>query len=240
MFSLKIFVTIPTYNEVENIGKLIRELLKNRGIEIAVFDDSSPDGTWKVVKEMGKKEKRVRLILKETKSGRGNAEIDMMKYCLKNRADVMIEMDADLSHDPRYVRDILKEIKSYDVVVGSRNVAGGKDVRGDIMRATVTFLAQTLMKIILGINMKDPSSGYRGFNKRALESINFSGIAANGKVGMIVCTETIYACFRKGLKIKEIPILFKNRTAGKSKLIGPILFLRYVIEMLKIRLFSRA
>ena len=233
---MKIIATIPTYNEAENIENLIKKLLRYQKIEIAVFDDNSPDGTWRVVERISKKNKRVCLILRKTERGRGSVEIAMMKYALQNNADFMIEMDADLSHDPRHLKDMIEKSKSYDIVVGSRKVVGGSDIRGDFLRHFITYVTHLIMKNFLGVNLNDPSSGYRCFSRKALSSINFDGIVSK----KIAFMEVIYACAKKNLKIYEIPIIFKDRKEGKSKLVSPLLLMKYVFDILRMRFFSTA
>ena len=229
-------MTVPTYNEAGNIEELLEELLRYKNIEIAVFDDNSPDGTWKIVKKIAEKNKRVHLILRENERGRGSVEITMIKYAMRNDADFMIEMDADLSHDPRYIKDMIERSKICDIVVGSRKVAGGIDARGDFFRYLVTSIDHILIRTILGINLGDPSSGFRCFNRKSLGSLNLDGIASRA----IVYTEVLYACAKKNFKICEIPIVFKNRTKGTSKTVAPTQLIHYALEILKMRLFSKA
>src|SRR3989338_5395136 len=119
---MKTFVLIPTYNEKENIANLINEILKLKikNMHIVVADDSSPDGTWKIVQGISKKQKNVHLLLRKKDRGRGSAGRDGFIYCLKNKADIIVEMDADFSHNPEYIPIMLKEIKNYDIILGPR------------------------------------------------------------------------------------------------------------------------
>lgn len=228
---------IPTYNEAENIEELIRPLLNYSNIEIIVFDDNSPDGTWKIVDRLAKSERRVHLFLRKNERGRGSVEVAMMRYSLKKNADLMIEMDADLSHDPHHIPKIIDGAKTCDIVIGSRFIKGGVDVRGDPIRSLVTSVYHLFLKSLLGINLTDPSSGYRGFTKRALNMINFGGISVKGTM---ILTEVLYACIKKGAKVCETPIVFKNRSRGTSKLVSPLLLIRYALEIIKMKIFSRA
>src|SRR3989338_6476281 len=127
---MKVYIMIPTYNEKENIASLIDEILnlKIKNVHIAVIDDYSPDGTWKIVQDIAKKKKNVHLLLRKKDRGRGHAGKDGFIYCLKNKADIVVEMDADFSHNPKYIPKMLNEIKNYDIILGSRQVNEGKDV----------------------------------------------------------------------------------------------------------------
>jgi len=210
---MKTFVIIPTYNEKENIKDLIKAIfaLKIPNLEILVVDDNSPDGTWKIVKDM----KKVHLILRKTNRGRGYAGRGGFKYALKNKADYIIEMDGDFSHDPRYIPFLLKEIKNSDVVLGSRLVKGGKDIGRGYLRRLITKIANLYIRLILGIKVKDCNSGYRCFRSGVLKAINPDKIKAKGPD---IIQEVLFKASLKGFRIKEVPIEFVDRKKGKSKL----------------------
>ena len=214
---MKTYVMIPTYNEKENIGNLINEILnlKIKNLHIVVADDNSPDGTWKIVQEISKKKKNVHLLLRKTNRGRGSGGRDGFIYCLKNNADVVVEMDADMSHDPKYIPSMLKELENADLIIGSRRVKGGKDIGRNWFRRLVTFAANFYITIMLGLKVKDCNSGYRCFKRKVLEKINLSKIESKGPA---IVQEVLFKAHLKGFKIKEIPIIFINRTKGKSKL----------------------
>ena len=214
---MKTIVTIPTYNERESIKSLIKNILnlKVPGLEILVIDDNSPDGTWKVVNNIAKKNKNVHLLLRTTKRGRGYAGKAGFIWALKNKADYIIEMDADLSHNPEYIPSFLEKIKGADVVLGSRLVQGGIDRRKSGIRRIITKLANLYIKTILGLKVKDCNSGYRCFTGKALERINPENIFSEGPS---IVQEVLFKAHLKGLKIKEIPIEFTERKLGKSKL----------------------
>ena len=139
---MKTFIVIPTYNEKENISNLIDEILKLsiKDLHIVVVDDFSPDETWKIVEDISKKEKNIHLLLRKTKRGRGYAGKDGFIYCLKNKADIIIEMDADFSHDPKYIPSMLEEIKNYDIILGSRRIKGAKEVGRGVIRKITSSL----------------------------------------------------------------------------------------------------
>jgi len=212
----KVIVMIPTYNEKENIGKLINKILNLniKNLEISVVDDFSPDGTWKIVENISKNNKKVHLIVRKKNRGRGLAGIDGFKYCLEHNADYIIEMDGDLSHNPVYIPNMLKEIKKYDVILGSRCITGGKDTR-NIIRRIITFLANLYIRRILKLNVKDCNSGYRCFKRGVLEGININNMISTGPS---IVQEVLYKAHLKKFRIKEIPIAFNDRKLGKSKL----------------------
>ena len=210
----KTFVFTPTYNEKENIANLIKELLKYNG-DILVVDDNSPDGTADIVKKFAKKHKNVHLLLRTKNKGRGLAGKAGYKFCLDHEADYIIEMDADFSHDPKYIPEIIENLKNYDVVIGSRLVKGGKQVGRGIIRRTITKLANIYIRAILNIKAKDCSSGYRGYRGNTIKAIDVNKLFSKGPA---IVQEVLYKIHLKGFKIKEIPIIFKNRIEGKSKL----------------------
>ncbi len=211
----KIIVMVPTYNEKENIRILIKKILslKIPNLEILVVDDNSPDGTWKIVKSI--KNKKVHLLHRTKDRGRGRAGRDGFLWCINNKADYVIEMDADLSHNPDHVPSIIKKLKGCDVVVGSRFVKGGKDLGRPLWRRFVTWGAVTYIRIMFGLKVKDCNSGYRGFRRKVLESINLKNFTSRGPD---IVQETLYRAHLKGFKICEVPIIFNERKLGSSKL----------------------
>jgi dolichol-phosphate mannosyltransferase len=214
---MKTFVMIPTYNEKENIAHLINEILKLKikNLHIVVADDNSPDGTWKIVEQIAKKKSNVHLLLRKTKRGRGSGGKDGFIYCLKHKADIIVEMDADMSHNPKYIPVMVKEIKNYDLILGSRHVKGGKDVGRGFARKIITYFANLYISIVLGLNVKDCNSGFRCFKRKVLESIKAEKLQSKGPS---IVQEVLFKAHLKGFRIKEIPITFTNRTKGKSKL----------------------
>lgn len=226
---------IPTYNEKENISNLINEILKLKikNLHIVVVDDNSPDGTWKIVEDISKKKKNVHLLLRKTKRGRGHAGRDGFIYCLKNKADIIIEMDADFSHDPKYIPSMLREIKDYDIVLSSRRVKGAKEIGRSLIRKIITYGANLYIKMMLGLKVKDCNSGYRCFRKDIMKKIKPEKIKSKGPA---IVQEVLFKAHLKKAKIKEIPITFINRTEGRSKLGIKQLFMGYwMILKLKIQ-----
>jgi len=214
---MKTYVMIPTYNERENIKVLIEKILslKIKGLHIMVVDDHSPDMTWKTVEDISKKNDKVHLLLRKTCRGRGSAGRDGFIYCLRNKADIVIEMDADFSHDPKYIPLMIKELKNADLILGSRRMAGSKEVGRGPLRRLITFFANLYIRLLLGLRVRDCNSGFRCFKRKVLEGIRPEKIESKGPA---IVQEVLFKAHLKGFKIKEIPITFINRTKGRSKL----------------------
>lgn len=211
---MKIIATIPTYNEAENIKVLIPEILKTTPeIEVLIIDDNSPDGTYKVVEDIARENKRVHLLLRHNKKGRGSAGIDGFKKALSKGADLILEMDADFSHHPKYIPFMLKEINNCDVVVGSRMVKGGGEKGRKVIRYFITRAGNFYIRYILGLPILDCTSGYRLFKNYVLKEIGLDNLISTGPS---IVQEVLYLIYKKGFKIKEIPIIFEERKWGKS------------------------
>lgn len=214
---MKTFITIPTYNEKENITRLINEILnlKIKNLHILVIDDNSPDKTWQIVEKISKKYKNIHLLLRKTKRGRGYAGRAGFIYALDHGADIIIEMDADFSHDPKVIPMMLKEIENADLILGSRAMKGSRELGRSKLRRLITYYANLYIRIMLGIKVKDCNSGYRCFRRKVLLSIDPKTIESKGPA---IIQEILFKAHLKSFRIKEIPITFINRTKGKSKL----------------------
>ena len=214
---MKTFVMIPTYNEKENIGILIDKILSLgiKDLHIVIADDNSPDGTWKIVEDISKKNKNVHLLLRKTDKGRGAAGRDGFIYCLGHGADIVVEMDADMSHDPKYIPELIEGLKDADSVLGSRRLKGSREVGRGMIRRLITFGANLYITLMLGIRVKDCNSGFRCFKRKVLEAINPERLESKGPA---IVQEVLFKAHLKGFKIKEMPITFVDRTKGKSKL----------------------
>ena len=211
---MKTFVMIPTWNESENIGPLI-ERISNLGInnlEIVVVDDNSPDGTWNVVEEYSKKDSRVHLLHRKTDKGRGFAGKAGFKYALDRGADSVIEMDADFSHPPEVIPNLLDAVKDCDIVLASRFVKGGQDNNRSKFRSLLTVFSTWLLRNIIGTRVMDVNSGYRCFKRGALEPI-IEGLESKN---CNIVQEVLYKCHLNKCEIKEIPLVFVDRKAGKT------------------------
>lgn len=213
---MKAFVTLPTFNESKNIEPLIREIHRqDPGIGIVVADDDSPDGTWKIVEEISKKTPNVFLLRRTTHKGRGSAGVDAFRFALKEQADVVIEMDADFSHHPKYIPQLLERIETCDLVIGSRAVAEGKDQRRSLLRKWITQLSSLYTRFVLGLPVRDCNSGFRCFRREVLEAVNLDTIISTGPS---IVQELLFKAHLHRFSICEIPIVFIEREAGESKL----------------------
>ncbi|MGB8951070.1 MAG: polyprenol monophosphomannose synthase [Candidatus Aminicenantales bacterium] len=211
-------VMIPTFNERENIGDLIEEILalpRDYNLSVLVVDDNSPDGTGGVVQKMAEEDTRVHLLLRTERKGRGAAGIDGFKAALDLAADYVIEMDGDFSHQPRFIPLLLENCRVLDVVIGSRFVPGGKDLDRGSVRKFVTFLARRFIKLQFRTPVKDVSSGFRCFKREVLEKIGLDDLIS---VGPSIVLEILYKVTLLNYKIGEVPILFIDRKQGRTKL----------------------
>jgi dolichol-phosphate mannosyltransferase len=230
----RIVVMIPTYNERENIAGLVREILSlplDASLSVLVVDDDSPDGTGRIVGDMVRKEGRVRLLTRKTKRGRGAAGIDGFKAALALDPDYVIEMDGDFSHQPKHIPDLVAAMGGCDVALGSRYVKGGRDADRGIHRRFITFLVRRFIRSRFDIPVKDPSSGFRCFRKEVLERIGLDDMISTGPS---VVLEVLYKASLLGYRIGETPIVFIDRSRGKTKLNLLTLF-ETLIMALKIR-----
>lgn len=211
---MKIVVTLPTYNESENIVPLIESLLRvSRHLEVLVIDDNSPDGTWKKVQTMSGENPRVHLLHRVAEKGRGSAGVAGFRKALQMGADLVVEMDADWSHHPRFLRSLLKASRRADVVIGSRLVPGGGEVGRHAVRTLITTLANLYIRIMLGLPVRDCTSGYRVFRRWVLERIDWDAVRSSGPA---IVQELLVSARALDARIVEVPILFEERRAGKS------------------------
>ncbi|MGB9696480.1 MAG: polyprenol monophosphomannose synthase [Ignavibacteria bacterium] len=223
----KVLVIIPTYNEAENITKLIPCILRytneKYNINVLVVDDSSPDRTAEYVRAMN--EPRVKLIVRNKKSGLGTAYIHGFKFAIENKYDIVFEMDADFSHDPSYIPTMLDALdEGYDLVVGSRYVNGVSVVNWPISRLLLSYFANVYTRIITGLKVRDTTAGFMCYRVSKLVEINLDEVRSNGYSFQI---EMKFKFHKRGFKIKEIPILFIDRRAGSSKMSKKVVYEAY-------------
>ncbi|MCB4790647.1 MAG: polyprenol monophosphomannose synthase [Elusimicrobia bacterium] len=214
---MRILVIIPTYNENDNIVKLIDNVLRlNIEIDILVVDDNSPDGTSHSVKLQTKLNHRVNLITRTKKDGRGGAVMEGIKYAInKGSYDKIIEMDADFSHNPEELPLIIQKSKEVDVVIGSRYLSKSKIVGWPLQRRVFSKLANLYALVLLNIPISDYTNGYRCYSLEAAKSIEADKIKSKG---YIVLSEIAYQLHKKGFKFIDVPTLFVNRKRGISNL----------------------
>ncbi|MCR5495756.1 MAG: polyprenol monophosphomannose synthase [Treponema sp.] len=215
---MKLLVIIPTYNEIENISKIIPEVFKvipeNAGI--LVVDDGSPDGTANAVKEMQNTfSNRLHILERKEKSGLANAYITGFKWGMDNGYDVLCEMDADFSHKPEYLPELYKAMETNDVAIGSRNIKGGAVEGWSALRNFISKGGSLYSRMVLACPVKDLTGGFNMWKKEALDKIGLDTIISKGYSFQI---EMKYKAYKAGCAIKEIPIIFPDRQFGQSKM----------------------
>lgn len=212
-------VIIPTYNEKENVEKIIRKVFSlEEPFDILIVDDNSPDGTADIVRNLQKEfPEKLHLEVRRVKDGLGKAYIHGFKWALKKNFDFIFEMDCDFSHNPEDLPRLLKACKDegYDVAVGSRYVKGGNVKNWDFKRIFLSYLASLYVRIILWINVRDTTAGFVCYQRSVLESLNLDNIRFKGYAFQI---EMKYKAHKKGFKIREVPITFIDRELGESKM----------------------
>lgn len=213
---MRSLVIIPTYNEIDNIKKIIERVLpQHDSIEVLIVDDNSPDGTGKVVLDIMKKTERVHLLERSGKLGLGTAYVEGFKFAIQNQYDYVIEMDADFSHNPDDLPRLIDEIQDNDLVIGSRYVQGVNVVNWPMSRLLLSYFASFYVKIITGMKIDDPTGGFKCFKRSVLENINLDAIISDGYSFQV---EMNYRTYVRDFKVKEIPIVFYERRDGKSKM----------------------
>lgn len=213
---MKTLVIIPTYNEKENIGEIIPEILKkDPSINVLIVDDNSPDGTGRIADDVAKKNPRIKVLHREKKAGLGTAYKTGFKYALENGYDYIFEMDADFSHDPKYIPHFHEAIKKADLVLGSRYISGVNVINWPISRLLLSYYANVYTRWITGLPVKDATGGFKCFRREVLEKIDLDKVQSEGYSFQI---EISFRAWKKGFKIKEIPIVFEDRRVGQSKM----------------------
>jgi dolichol-phosphate mannosyltransferase len=210
-------VVIPTYNEAANLPQILPQVLgQDPRLEVLVVDDNSPDGTGRIAAEMARTTPRVHVLHREGKLGLGTAYITAFKWALKEGYDYIFEMDADFSHDPAHLKDFLTAIQDADLVLGSRYLNGKVTVVNWPMgRLMLSYLANIYARWFTGLRIWDLTGGFKCFRRRVLEAIDLSQVVSNGYAFQI---EMSVRAWRKGFKLREIPIVFVDRTEGQSKM----------------------
>ena len=210
-------VVIPTYNEAMNLPQIAPQVLaQDARLEILVVDDNSPDGTGAIADELARTNQRIHTLHRGGKLGLGTAYITGFKWALERGYDYIFEMDADFSHDPAHLRDFLKAIGDADVVLGSRYLQGRVTVVNWPMgRLVLSYLANIYARWVTGLRIWDLTGGFKCFRRHVLEAIDLSQVVSNGYAFQI---EMSVRAWRKGFKLREIPIVFVDRTEGQSKM----------------------
>ena len=220
---MKALIIVPTYNEKENIEGIIDAVLaQGDDIEILVVDDNSPDGTGEIVDRLAAAEPRIHAIHREEKLGLGSAYIAGFKWALANTdTQFVFEMDADFSHDPDAIPELLEKAKDYDLVIGSRYLHGITVINWPLSRLILSYGANTYTHIVTGLPLKDSTGGFKCFRRETLEQLPLDTIRSDGYSFQI---EMNFFCWKKKLRIVEIPIIFTDRRVGISKMSRKIIW----------------
>lgn len=215
----KISVIIPTYNEAGNLPILVRKIFQQSiiNLSLVIIDDSSPDGTTKIIKKLSEEfPGKIELIQRKKKLGLGSAYKLGYSKAIESGVDIVVQMDADLSHSPKYIPEFLQQLENTDIVVGSRYIEGGKvDRNWNILRKMISKLGALSIRLVTGLKVKDTTSGFKAFKIDVLKNLNFHDLKCNG---FGFQAEMIHSCMRNGYLIKEYPIYFSDRNRGKSKM----------------------
>jgi dolichol-phosphate mannosyltransferase len=213
----RILIVTPTYNERDNLETFVRDVLDVLPTaHILVVDDASPDGTGEIADRLAREDPRIRVMHRPGKLGIGSAYVQAFQRGLAEGYEVFFEMDTDLSHDPRYLPDFLEAIaRGADVVIGSRNVPGGGVEGWGLGRHVLSKGGSLYSRTILGLSIRDLTSGYKAFTRRALEAIDLERIRSEGYSFQI---ELTFRAIRRGFRVAEVPIVFVDRRVGQSKM----------------------
>ncbi len=216
---MQTLIVIPTYNEARNLPELARQLfaLPLADVHVLVVDDNSPDGTANVAEDLnGPYPGRVHVLRRKAKQGLGRAYVAGFKEALRLAPTYVVQMDADLSHPPSSVPDLLAALKDADVAVGSRYIRGGGAAqKWGLGRKLISQGGDAYVRMVLGLPVHDTKSGFKAFRRQVLEAIDLDAVTSHG---YIVQAEIMYRCYKMGYRIREVPFVFYERRAGKSKM----------------------
>lgn len=219
--SLSALVVIPTYNEKANLPVLVRGLMKHDGVRVLVVDDQSPDGTGEIGEALGREfPGRVSIMHRTGKRGFGRSYIDGMKQAITEPVDVICQMDADLSHDPAQLPDLLAASAKADIVIGSRYIPGGTIVNWPLKRIVLSRIANVYIRTITRMRARDCTSGYRCWKKSVMQAMPLDEFFSDGY--SFLC-EMLFVASRRGCTIAEVPITFVERREGESKVSRKVL-----------------
>jgi len=227
-------IIIPTYNERSNLKKLLEIIYQEcPAIHVLIVDDNSPDGTATLIKNLIQENYLGRLFLLERsqKSGLGTAYIAGFKWALQQNYEYILEMDADFSHNPKYLKKFIATAKNYDLVLGSRYVTGGGITNWNFIRRVISRGGSFYSRLILALPVKDLTGGFKCFHRKVLEKIDLDAVKSNGYSFQI---EMTYRAFLQDFTIKELPIIFEERATGASKMSFKI-FVEAILMVWKLR-----
>ena len=228
----KILIFSATYNEAENIEEFLSTIEQlNLDLDILIIDDNSPDETWKIIQNYSKNKKNIKLIIRKKKEGLDTAHKIAFNYGVTNNYQLLITLDADFSHDPKKIPEFINELKTNAFVIGSRYMPGGKcDMIG--LRLFLSYYGNKFIKFIFNIDCTEFTTSYRGFSLLKLNNFDLNNISSKGYSFFM---ETIYQIHKSGISIKQIPIYFRDRKKGKSK-IPKIEIFRTLTNVIKLKI----
>jgi dolichol-phosphate mannosyltransferase len=209
-------IIFPTYNERENIDKIVHAVMPlDPRIHVLIVDDNSPDGTGEIADRLAAEFDKVSALHRAEKQGLGRAYIAGFRWAIERGFDFVFEMDADFSHSPEYLRDFLKEIQNSDLVIGSRYISGVNVINWPMGRLLLSYYANVYTRLVTGLPLRDATGGFKCFRRQVLEAINLDDVKSTGYAFQI---EMSMRAWKKGFRIREIPIIFYDRVAGHSKM----------------------
>jgi len=216
----KTLIIIPTYNEKDNIEKIINKIFNlNKDVQILFVDDNSPDGTSDIIKSFNSL--NINLITRKAKLGLGSAYIEGFNWAINNNFDYVVQMDADLSHNPKDISKLTQKTGEFDLIIGSRYINGISIVNWPLSRLILSYLANLYARLIIGIPILDVTGGFKCISTRLLKQINLNNIKSEGYSFQI---EVNFLAWIHNFKIKEVPIVFTDRTKGESKMSKKVIF----------------
>lgn len=219
---MKTLIISPTYNESKNISTLVKTVFsRNPGAHLLIVDDSSPDGTAEIVKKLQLNYPNLFLEIRETKDGLGKAYLFGFKWALKKKYEIIVQMDADMSHHPKEIPHMINLLKENDLVIGSRYINGVSVINWPLKRLFLSFGANIYSRIITGMPIKDATGGFKAWSANVLKSIKLDDVRSSGYSFQI---EMNFRAWHKGFKLVEHPIIFIDRTVGESKMSKSIMF----------------
>lgn len=228
----KTLIIIPTYNEIDNIEKMITTIFGlYPEVHLLIIEDGSPDGTAEVVKRFMNENKNLHMIQRQGKLGLGTAYLTGFKWALERDYEYVFEMDCDFSHDPAQVKDLLSAAQEAHLVIGSRYVDGIRIINWPFKRLLLSYCASIYTRLVTGIPVQDTTGGFKCFTRKALQAINLDNVISNGYIFQL---ELNYKVWAKGLKVQEVPIIFYERRDGQSKMGKGIIFEAF-FNVLKLR-----
>ncbi len=230
---MKALIVMPTYNERENITAIVEEILRAAPqVDILIVDDNSPDGTGEIADALHERFPNVSALHRTGKLGLGTAYIAGFRYALERGYDLVFEMDADFSHDPRYLPEFLAEAEHADLVIGSRYVRGGGTPNWSLLRRFISGGGNLFARMVLRLPIKDATAGYRCYRREVLAALDLGSITSQGYAFQV---EMAYQTLKRGFRIREVPIIFVDRRVGKSKMSRKI-FIEGFVYVLRARL----